>query len=144
MTAANRTTRKRCARCCCKPWASIAWTRTGSAHFRCPNFPTRRQSDGRRLLVLEVPIQDQGGLNAYPDTTPESGCADGAGARLAFARSFRSLDTSQRAGPCLLVFDLHGTRDLDALCLRRSCPVQAFGQITDRVAADGHILDQAQ
>src|SRR5215471_3779890 len=53
-------------------------------------------------------------------------------------------DAREVPGTRFLLVEPHAARYLDALRLRRSRSVQAFGQITHRVAADGHVLNQAQ
>ena len=53
-------------------------------------------------------------------------------------------DASQFAGVPLLLLHLHATQNLNALGLRAAGPMHGLGEITDRIAAQSHVLDQAQ
>lgn len=76
-------------------------------------------------------------------------CTDGeAHGRLEKARNplLRSgvSQTGEVPSARFLILNFHAARNLYPLGLRRAGAVQAFGQIADSVAANGHVLDQPQ
>ena len=53
-------------------------------------------------------------------------------------------DASQFAGVPLLLLHLHATQNLNALGLRAAGPMHGLGEITHRIAAQCHVLDESQ